>query len=375
MKFACTQENLALGLSLVSRITGKHINLPVLENVLLRTDGGALKLSTTNLEMAMSTSVRGKVEKEGEYTVPAKLFLDYVSLLPSGKIELELTEDGLEVKSGTQETILKGVVASEFPLLPNIQHNEDCLIPSGILRAALNRVSFAASNSESRPELTGVASVFTQNPAVLTLAATDSYRLAEVIVPLAGKVPAATMIVPARSMAELSRILSAYKDDVDDEGDVRWSFTENQLVARYGSVELVTRLIDGSFPPYREIIPSSFSTEAVLGRQEIQKAVRAASLFARQGLFDIHFSFDPESGSCTIASADQGTGKTKTVLQGDVTGEPAHVTLNFKYVSDGLAAIGADRVRVRVQGANSPVVFRSDAGDDAYQYLVMPIRQ
>jgi len=376
MKFACTQENLSHGLSLVSRITGKHVNLPVLENVLLRVEGGILKLSTTNLEMAMSTVVRGKVDVEGEYTVPAKLFLDYITLLPGGKVELELTDNGLEVKSGAQETVLKGMAASEFPLLPQIVRENECIIPEEALKRALGRVSFAASTSQSRPELMGVSCILTDGtqPSV-DLAATDSYRLAEVTVGLKEKGLSATLIIPARAMAELSRILTSYTDDVGETNGVTWSFTENQLVATYGSVELVTRLIEGSFPPYKEIIPSSFKTTALLSRTELQKAVRAASLFARQGLFDVHFSFDPSAGTCSIASADQGTGKTKTTLQGKVEGESVHVTLNFRYVSDGLAAVGTEMIRVGVVDGNSPVVLRPDADDDRYTYLVMPIRQ
>ncbi|MCR4278867.1 MAG: DNA polymerase III subunit beta, partial [bacterium] len=335
MKFACTQENLAQGLSLVSRITGKHVNLPVLENVLLKTEGGALKLSTTNLEMAMSAVVRGKVDAEGEYTVPAKLFLDFVSLLPSGKVEISFVEDGLEVRSGSQETTLKGMSASEFPLLPQVVRDKECVIPEEALKGALSRVAFAASSSESRPELTGVVCVLSESTKTLVLAATDSYRLAEAEIPLQEMVGDASLIVPARALAELSRILTSYSDSMGETAGVRWSFTENQLVATLGSAQLVTRLIEGSFPPYKEIIPTEFKTEAVLSRTELQKAVRAASLFARQGLFDVHFSLHPEDGTCLIASADQGTGKTKTSLQGKVEGEPVEVTLNFRYVSDG----------------------------------------
>ncbi len=352
------------------------MNLPVLENVLLKTEGGTLKLSTTNLEIAMSAVVRGKVEVEGEYTVPAKLFLDYVGLLPSGKVELTLTEEGLEVSSGSQETILKGMPASEFPLLPQVVRDRECTLSSEVLKSMIARVAFAASSSESRPELMGVMCALSDgSEASLVLAATDSYRLAEGSVSIKDAASAATLIVPARAMAEISRIISSYSDEMGEATDMKWSFTENQLVATYGTVELVTRLIEGSFPPYKEIIPKEFKTEAVVPRAELQKAVRAASLFARQGLFDVHLSFNAAQGTCTVASADQGTGKTKTALQGKVEGEDVHVTLNFRYVSDGLQAIGTDRVRVRLVDGNSPVVLQPDADDDAYQYLVMPIRQ
>lgn len=323
----------------------------------------------------MSAIVRGKVDRDGEYTVPAKLFLDYITLLPSGKVEIELVEDGLEVRSGVQETILKGLPASEFPLLPQITQDREYVIPADDLKRAISRVAFAASASESRPELTGVACQFAGADKKIVFVATDSYRLAEAVVPVEGLSADASFIVPSRAMVELGRILSSYADAMEDVTDVRWRFTDNQLVASFGSARLVTRLIEGSFPPYKEIIPTLFKTEASLVKGELQKAVRAASLFARQGLFDVHFSFQPDKEVCSVASADQGIGKTKTALQGKIEGEVAHVTLNFRYVADGLQAIASERVKIRMVDANSPVVFSADGGEDAYQYLVMPIRQ
>ncbi|MBU1919196.1 DNA polymerase III subunit beta, partial [bacterium] len=181
MRFACTQENLLQGLNTVGHITGKNINLPVLGNVLLKTENGGLKLSTTNLEIAINCLVRGKNEAEGEYSVPAKLLTDYISLLPAGKVELELTEDGLEIRSNDKETILKGLPASEFPLLPKLAKDEGYLMQAADVKRALGQVTFAASVSESRPELSGVACFFqiVENHPELTVVATDSYRLAE----------------------------------------------------------------------------------------------------------------------------------------------------------------------------------------------------
>ena len=361
---------------MVGHVAGKNVNLPVLGNVLLKTENGALKLSSTNLEIAVSCLVRGKVEVEGEYSVPAKLFLDYVSLLPSGKVELVLTEDGLEVKSGDQETVLKGISAAEFPLLPKLTKDGGYSFSALDLKRALSQVVFAVSTSQSRPELMGVACFMDGEGATpsAVFVATDSYRLAERKQAFTGKGTGSRYIVPAKAFLEMMRILGAYKDELSAPESVTLNFTENQLVATLGSVDLISRLIEGSFPDYKQIIPQQFKTEAVLSRAELQKAVRAASLFSKQGLFDVHVSFDPESSSCIIESADQGTGKTKTILKGEVKGVANEVTLNFRFLGDGLAAMSGDKVRIKQIDSLNPVLVTPE-GEEGYRYIVMPIRQ
>jgi DNA polymerase-3 subunit beta len=377
MHFACTQENLIQGLTMVGHVAGKNVNLPVLGNVLLKTDAGSLRMSTTNLELAVNCTVRGRVEQEGEYSVPAKLFLDYVSLLPSGKVELVLTEEGLEVRSGEQETVLKGMLANEFPVLPKIVRPQPYEVNAVDLKRVINQVAFAVSSSESRPELTGVACFFGGIAGVgkVTFAATDSYRLAERTCAAAGNSAEARYLVPSRSFQEVSRILGAYKDEMTMPEHVGLSFTDNQMVVSYGNVDIVSRLIEGSFPDYKPLIPQQFKTEAIISRSELQKAVRAASLFSRQGVFDIHLQFDAEKGTCTVQSADQGTGKTKTMLKGTVTGEANTVMLNYRYLTDGLSAMSGEQVRIRQIDAMNPILLLPEASEEQYVYVVMPIRQ
>lgn len=377
MHFACTQENLVQGLNLVGHITGKNVNLPVLGNVLLKTEAGSLRLSTTNLELAVNSTVRGKVEKEGEYSVPAKLFLDYVALLPSGKVELVLTEEGLEVRSDEQETVLKGMPANEFPVLPKLATNQPYEIKADDLKRAIGQVAFSVSTSESRPELMGVACFFggAAGAGNVALAATDSYRLAERLVAVKGNAAEARLIVPARAFVEMSRILGSYKDELSMPETVQLSFTENQMVMSFGNVELVSRLIEGSFPDYKPLIPQNFKTEAVVSRVELQKAVRAASLFSRQGIFDIHLELNPDKGTCTVKSADQGTGKTKTALKAKVTGNENTVMLNYRYLMDGLASMMCEEVRLRQIDSMNPLLLTPEGSEEKYQYIVMPIRQ
>ncbi len=377
MTFACTQENLLQGLSLVSHIAGKNPNLPILANVLLKTDGGNLKLSTTNLEMAVSVIVRGRVEAPGEFTVPVKLLQDYVSLLSPGKVEMALREEGLEIKADGKVTVIKGVGASEFPLIPRLAKENGYHLQAETLRQAIGQVAFAVSNSESRPELSGVSCVFypTGKPDTLVMAATDSYRLAERVVALqpGGNGRELRCIIPARALLEIGRMLSVYRDEVAMPESVEWCITESQLVFSYGNIELISRLIEGSFPDYRPLIPTQFRSMVQVGRAELGKAIRAASLFARQGIYDVQMDLVGD-GSMSVSSSDSGTGTHTTMLKGAHEGEPNKITLNFKYVADGLNAMGSEQVTLRLVDAFSPVVMSPTQGE-GFQYVVMPIRQ
>ena len=377
MRIACTQENLLQGLNIVGHVAGNNANLPVLGNVLLQTESGSLKISSTNLEMSVTCTVRGKIEQEGAYSVPAKLLLSYISLLPSGKVELVVTEEGLEVRSGDQETVIKGMAASEFPLLPKLTKEKGFLLNAGEFKRALGQVVFAVSPSQSRPELGGVYCFFGDpaNAGLVGFVATDSYRLAERLMPYTGSTASVRAIVPARALVEAGRILGAYKDELGVPEEAELAFTENQVVMSYGNVEMISRLLEGNFPDYRAFIPQNFKTEVVLNRVELKKAVSAASLFSRQGIQDIHFAFDPDSGACTIKSADQGTGKTKTVLKGAVTGETNGVTLNYQYLNQGLDQMSSDDVRIRQIDAMNPLLVVPEGSKENYRYIVMPIRQ
>ena len=376
MKFACTQENLLQGLSLVGHIAGKSAHLPILENVHVKCVSSGVEISATNLEMAISTKVRGRVEKEGEFTVPAKLLMDYISLLPPGKVELEIEDDNLVVEADGKKSKIKGMPTSEFPLIPRLAEGESYHLEPNSFKQTINRVVFAVSGSESRPELSGVSCYFhgLGGKDTLVLAATDSYRLAEGRLTLeeGGKKDGATCIVPARAMQEIGRVLNSYKDDVETPERVDWLMSESQLVVTYGPVTLISRLIEGLFPEYTQIIPDHFQTTSEVDRKELLKAIRAASLFARTGLYDVHLNFT-EDGQLAVSSSDSGTGEHHTKLSAELVGEPNHATVNFKYISDGLNAMSDERVILKLIDGMNPILIQGKE-DEQYRYVVMPIR-
>ncbi len=272
------QENLARGLSVVTRAVSSRSTLPVLANVLLKTEDAGLKLTATNLEIGITYWVPGKIDEDGATTVPAKLLTDLVNSLPPGdKVELEVAAgDTLHVKAGRFQTHIKGIDADEFPAIQTAGERPTTRIAQNVLRRALAETAFAAASDEARPILTGVLARFEGDQ--LTLAAADNYRIAVKTVPILDPVPETSVVIPARALNELSRILA----DVDDPVEVVLAAGRNQVLFHLDGIDLVSRLIDGQFPNYQQVMPQAHATRAVLDREELLRAVRPAALIAHE---------------------------------------------------------------------------------------------
>ncbi|MFH1711842.1 MAG: DNA polymerase III subunit beta [Patescibacteria group bacterium] len=378
MKLSATRENLYQGLAITSHISTKNVNLPILSNVLMQADKGGLKLISTNLEITITCNIRGKVEQEGEYTIPSKLFFDYVSLLPNERIDADLHDDALSIVCGDAKTKIKGIVASEFPLVPPVKSDLTYSVSVNELKTALSRVLFAAATNEARPELAGVLLAFnhpTSGAGTLTLAATDSYRLAEAVVKLSsGGGEVRQMIVPQRTLSEWNRILGVFKDDVEAPVAVEIGLSGNQIVLRYGGVELSSSIIEKNYPDYKQIIPKTVKTEIVIDRQEFIQAIKAASLFSKTGLYDV--GLKATTGGLELSALDAARGENKVLLASEMTGDENLITLNFRFLLDGVNAMDSAKVRLKmIDGANPCIVVPEGATDEKYQYIVMPIRQ
>lgn len=377
MKLSCTRENLYQGLSITSHTGGKNANLPILNNILLRADIGGLKLTATNLELTITCTIRGKVDQPGEYTLPAKLFVDYVSLLPNERVDLDLLDHALSVTCDKTKTKINGLPANEFPLIPPVTGGVRFAVPASAFDAALGNVLFAVATNEARQALTGVFMHFDGMNDQVVLAATDSYRLAEKIIPLAERVEGERKtIVPSRTLAELRRILSVLRDNADAPENVDIELTESQIVFRYGTVELSSRTVEGVYPDYRQIIPKSASTEITVDKAAFAQAIKRTSLFSKTGLFDVKLEIDPIEKNITLSAADVGRGENTVSIEGDVTGIANAAVLNFRYLLDGVNAMMSDRVVLKFIDAMNPcVVVPENRPGDKYLYIVMPIRQ
>ena len=384
MKFSCTQENLKRGLLATGYVAGKNVNLPILNNVLLKIEGTSIQLISTNLEVAVRCAIRGKVDEGGEFTVPSKLFLEYVNLLPDDRIDLETSETFLKVSCRKNSTKIKGIPASEFPLIPNVERQKTLYLDGSALKRALSQVNFAVSSIESRPELTGA--LFSVNPPFakgsLVIAATDSYRLSEKTVKLGskGNQPSSShvqaLIVPGKTLQELSRILSLFNVTELGAEPVEVSLGEGQISFRFGELELISRLVDGKYPDYRPIIPEKFTTEAVFHKSDMVQAVKGASLFARAGLQDVNFKLGQDDG-LVVSSSEGQMGKNDSTVEAQINGPQNGITLNYRYFLDGLAALETPKARLRVIDAMNPCVLMADGEEEGERltYIVMPIKQ
>jgi len=377
VKLSCTKENIHQGLTIVSHISGKSANLPILNNVLLRAEVAGLKLTATNLDMTVTCTVRSKVDQAGEYTVPAKLIADYVSLLPDERVDLDLLDTSLLVVCGTSKTKINGLAPSEFPLVPSVTGGVKFTVPVAPFDAALAQTLFAVSTSEARQVLTGAYLEFDGNRKMLTIAATDSYRLGERQIALTGDIMGERkVVVPSRTLAELRRIFGVLRDAVEIPETLEIEITDNQVAFRYGSVELSSRTIDGVYPDYRQIIPKTSTTEIVVDKIGFGQAVRRASLFSKAGLFDVKLEIKGGTNEVVLSATDAGRGDHTVAVEGIVTGTDNMVTLNFRYLLDGINAMTSEKVIIKlIDAANPCVLFPQGQADEKYLYIVMPIRQ
>ena len=368
MKLSLMQDNLARGLSVVSRAVSSRSTLPVLSNVLLRTEDAGLKLTATNLEIAMTYWVPGKIETDGALTVPARLMTDVVNSLPgSERVDLE-AEGGttLRLHCGRHQAHLRGIDAEEFPVIPAAGERPTTRISQRALRQALGEVVFAAATDEARPILTGVLTRFEGDR--LTLAAADNYRIAVKNLQTLDPVEETSVVVPGRSYQELMRILG----DTDDAIELILTPAKNQILFHLEGVDLVSRLIDGQFPNYQQVLPSSHTTRATVDRQELLNAVRLSALIASSSANVVKLRLDGEQGQLTIAAAAD-IGDTEGEVEAAVEGESVTIAFNARYLQDALANVGAEQLALEFTGALSPGVIRP-IGDDDYVHVIMPVR-
>ena len=369
MKFTCTQENLYRGLSVVNHLAGKNTTLPILNNVLLKAEDGLLELSTTNLEVGIKCHIRGKIEQPGAFTVQARLLTDYVNLLPKQPVDLELKDLEMNVSCQTFETKIKGVVADDFPLIAGVSDKQSITVEIDEFKESLSQVLFAVALDETRPEINGVLFSLVKNK--LILAATDSFRLAERTIDLGkgAKELEARFIVPFRTMQELSRVLG----ESLDEKNITIAWSDNQVMFTFAGIELVSRLIEGQYPDYQQIIPTHFKTEATIDAKEFLQLVKSAALFCRAGINDVHFIFNAAKKTIEVKAANSQLGENKGAMKAEITGDENEIVFNYRYVLDGLAAMGGDKVQFKLIDKHNPGLFLP-AGKGSYTYIVMPIK-
>ncbi len=365
MKLSVIQENLNRALNNTTRIVGSRTSLPVLGNVLISTDKSRLKIIATNLEMAITYTIGAKIENNGSISVPAKLLSEVVSSLPNDKLQLVASGDNLILKSTHFNSQINGISVDEFPTIPQVKAESSIRLKSNILVDGLTKVVFASSPDESRPVLAGVIFIIKDNQ--LTLVATDSYRLAEVVTDLKD-VKDATMIVPARTVSELIRIATESEDDIEIK------FSKTEAIFEINDISMVSRLVDGKFPDYKQIIPTNTKTKVVADRAELLNIVKVASIFARENANTIKLEF--KDNSISIASSASSVGENKSSMDVKLTGEPAEISINARYLIDVLSVLKVDMIEIGVNDKLDPCVIRPVEKNNKanYIHIIMPLR-
>ncbi|WP_038039817.1 DNA polymerase III subunit beta [Thermorudis peleae] len=373
MQLTCDQVELQKALSQVSRAVAKKSTLPVLTNVLLDAYEDTLQLSATNLEIAMTISIPATVVQGGQLTIRADVFSDFVNTLPKDSISMETTDPlTLAISCGKVKASIKGLSPDDFPTLPTFGDQQaTARIPGELFKEMVGQVSFAAATDDSRPVLAGVYLEF--QGTTVTLAAADGFRLsvreAELDEPAADNL---AVIVPARSLNELAR-------SVDDSDVVELLVTpsRSQLLARVGRLEFLTRLIDGHFPEFRQIIPKTWNTRVITGRDDFFTAARRARIFAQANNDVVRLQLVPgdselDPGLLIVSAEASETGENEDLLTARVEGPKAQIAFNGRYLLEILSAIKTPEIAFEMTTPNAAGVFRP-VGDSSFVHVIMPM--
>lgn len=375
MRVSCLQEQLQRALSRVGRAVATRTALPVLSNVLLSTDNGRLRIAATNLEIGVTTWIDADIEEEGRITIDARLLGEFVNTLPAGTVTLT-TDDvrlSLTVQSGRDKASINGIDAEDFPVIPAVSEEGFHVdIDAQLLRESIGLVEFSAASDESRPVLAGVMTRLDGDR--LVLAAADGFRMAIVEHTLDQPVPERQdLIIPARSYRELARIIG------DADGAIRLAVTPNrsQVLARVGDTEWVSRLIDGTFPDVKQIVPKDLATRVDIGRESLLNAVRRASYFARENNDVVFLTVQPGEddlapGNVEVSANAADRGNSQSFVDASVTGNEIRVAFNSHYLTDVLSVLRTGQVMLGLNGANAAGIVRGSGNDDC-THVIMPM--
>lgn len=374
MILSTLKENLKRGLSIVNHIAGKNVDLPILNNIMMDIKKERIKVVTTNLEIGITHIIRGKVEDECSFTVDSKIFSDYINLLPNKKINLSKEGSNLKIECENYKTKIKTQNSEDFPLIPEIERKNKITAKASEIKKALSQVVQSVSNNESRVELSGV--FFNINEEKLTMAATDSYCLAEKQIKIEQeKKEEKSVIIPARTIQELIRIISTTTEDDQDKNEtVSFYINESQILFKVDSTEIISRLIEGQYPDYKQIIPEKGKTIAKIDRGELIRAAKASALFSKTGINDINLDFPSGKNQVVVSSASGNTGENLVEIEADTSGIDNGIIINYQYLLDGLNNIEDDKIKIETIDNNTPCMIKPEK-DDKYLYIIMPIKQ
>jgi len=376
MRVSVLQENLHKGLSIVSRAIQSRPTLPILSNVLLSTEDARLQLSATNLELGITIWIGAKVEEDGAITVPARTLLELVGTLPPERVDLDLDIRTLTMHLNCAGKIanIKGMDATEYPLIPEFNPEHAIAVPAGVFKEMIDQVVFCAAKEDNRPILTGILMRFDGD--VLTMAAADGYRLSvrtTVLEFSVGDRAIDPLIVPSRTLQELSKIIS----DEDDEVLISLPDGRGQVMFSLKSVVVVSQLIEGKFPDYEAIIPRRYETSTLAYTDDLLAACRSSEVFAKDSSNTARIVIEPSGnptvpGRVIVAGRSQEKGDAQAPVDASIEGQSVEIAFNIAYLIDVLKVIREDQVVLETSGPTAPGVVRP-AGRDDFIHVIMPM--
>lgn len=364
MKFISIQENIKKALNIVNQSSFKNINLPILNNVLIKANQNEVEFISTNLETAISHKIRSMVERPGEFTVDLKTVSSYINLLKEEKVFTERKGEYLSIESANYKTKIIGTNSKDYPLIPNLKKEKEIIINGDEFKSALLSVVFAVSY-DSRPELSGVLMTFKEKKIILT--ATDGFRLAEKVITSTETLEENRIIIPQKTIQELLRIMSNYKEIEK----LKIQVSEDQVLFRVETTELISRTINSSYPDYKEIVPKEHKTKVEVNKEDFIRAIKAAALFSRNKNKEINLSF--RANELIIKSFSDDSGETEINLKTNQAGIDQETGVNYRYLLEGLSVIKEDKIEFLILDKNTPCIIKG-LNQEGFLYLIMTIR-
>ena len=361
MKIIVNQKNLKRAINLVEKVVSKNTSLPILGNILLKTENGRLRFSATNLELGINTLVGVKIEEVGEIAIPAKIFSDFINTVQDEKVTFITKNNILTINTEQYKTNILGFDPKDFPIIPKIKSEPIVSIPAKMFKEALVRVIDSMAISETRPELAGIFLQIKENQCVFV--STDIFRLAETTI-TASASGSVSIIIPRNTVTELVHMCG------DIGGDVQIKYADNQVAFVGEDIELVSRVVDGTYPPYKNVIPEKFVSKVLIKRGELESNTRLAGLFA-SSISDVKIACAEDK--LTITARNNDKGEIETDVSAVLKNEPFEVSLNYRYILDGLKNMPGNDVVIEFTGIGSPLVMRP-SDDKSFVYLIMPLR-
>ncbi|MBX4198059.1 DNA polymerase III subunit beta [Candidatus Parcubacteria bacterium] len=365
MKIECTTDILVEAVGKSEKITGKNLTLPVLSCILLEAKGKILTLRATNLDLGIEITIPAKITKEGTIAVPGTILNNFLGTLRNKTVTLEGSEGNLKVTTETNTTVIKSLNHEDFPTIPQLKGDKTLTLSARDVIKGIKSVWYSSATSSMKPELSSIYIYADEDTAIFV--ATDSFRLAEKKVKMKNARDIGSLLIPVKNVPDILRILESCP------GEVEVSFTKNQISFTYSGVYLTSRVVDGVFPDYRQIIPKSYTTHVTTLKQDLISAFRVATIFSDK-FNKLSVKINPKEKKFELSTRNADVGENSTSLEAVIEGDPIEINFNYKYITDCFQSVDADSVTLEFNGVTKPLIARG-VNDKSFMYLVMPINK